>query len=112
MNLGRLNDRTPGEMTAPGAAACYIGETRVLLADRDTPKTAPWERDRNVQFAAVAWNNFEPLLLAVEEALNTSFFECNCQDGPDRKQCNGSCTYSTLKNAAAKAQADVKKALG
>lgn len=112
MNLGRLKERTPGTMTAPGASSCFIGETRVLLADRDTPKTAPWERDRNVQFAAVAWNNFESLLGAVEEALASRFFSCNCQAGPEGKDCAGSCTYSVLKNAMVKAHGDVRKVLG
>jgi len=52
---GTLDDRG-----LPGRRA-----TRLLLADRDNPRTTPWERDRNLKLAASA----PELLKALEETL-------------------------------------------
>ena len=64
----KIDQHTPGRYTCQyGAVYTADGETRIALADRNTSRTTPVERDANMHFLATA-----PLLLeALQEAEDT-----------------------------------------
>jgi hypothetical protein len=58
MNTNRRteNVRTPGKLEVAYGEGVHNEYGSILKADRDNPNTAPWERDRNIEYAVKCWN--------------------------------------------------------
>ena len=68
----KIDQHTPGRYICQyGAIYTADGETRIALADRNTPRTTPVERDANMHFLATA-----PLLLEALQDAELRLVQC------------------------------------